>query len=86
MQTISFTGAHGNKLVADTRGDAACDTVLLLHGGGQTRHAWGNTAMRIAQDGWCTISVDQRGHGESDWTEQYRYPDFAEVVSLSEGV
>lgn len=82
-QTVSFTGAHGNKLVADSQGDDARDTVVFLHGGGQTRHAWGGTARRVAQDGWNTIAIDQRGHGESDWTEQYGYPDFAgDVVSM----
>lgn len=79
-QTISFAGAHGNALVADSQGEDASDTILLLHGGGQTRHAWGNTAKRIAQEGWRAISVDLRGHGESDWTEQYGYPVFAEDV------
>ena len=34
-----FTGADGNTLVADVFGDGG-PPVLLLHGGGQTRHAW----------------------------------------------
>ena len=36
-------GAAGNTLVADVFGDTG-QPVMLLHGGGQTRHAWGRTA------------------------------------------
>ena len=42
-------------------------TVILLHGGGQTRHSWARTAERLATDGWDTIAYDARGHGDSDW-------------------
>ena len=40
--------------------------VLFLHGGGQTRHAWGNTARAVAAAGWHAITMDLRGHGESE--------------------
>lgn len=41
--------------------------VVLLHGGGQTRHSWARTAERLAADGWAAVTVDARGHGDSDW-------------------
>ena len=41
--TAMLKGAAGNTLVADVFGDAG-QPVMLLHGGGQTRHAWGRTA------------------------------------------
>jgi len=41
--------------------------VLLMHGGGQTRHAWGNTARVLADHGWRAVSFDLRGHGDSEW-------------------
>jgi pimeloyl-ACP methyl ester carboxylesterase len=44
-----------------------------LHGGGQTRHAWGKSAELVAARGWRTISLDQRGHGESDWAKNGDY-------------
>ena len=47
--------------------------VLFLHGGGQTRHAWGRTAETVAGDGWRTVALDLRGHGESDWAPNGDY-------------
>jgi pimeloyl-ACP methyl ester carboxylesterase len=73
-----FTGAGGNKLVADVFGDKG-PAVLLLHGGGQTRHAWRETAERIARAGMTAYAVDQRGHGDSEWVADgaYGFADFA---------
>ena len=47
--------------------------VLFLHGGGQTRHAWGRTAEIVAKEGWRTITLDLRGHGDSDWAPNGDY-------------
>ncbi|MFE2985678.1 alpha/beta fold hydrolase [Streptomyces sp. NPDC055092] len=41
--------------------------VLLLHGGGQTRHSWRRTGERLAAAGWHAVAADLRGHGDSDW-------------------
>jgi pimeloyl-ACP methyl ester carboxylesterase len=60
-----FDGAAGIRLAADTFGDPHAPAVLLLHGGGQTRHAWQATATRLADGGWHAIAVDLRGHGHS---------------------
>ena len=49
--TASFTGAAGNRLVADVFGDHG-PPVLLLHGGGQTRHSWRETAQRLVEAGY----------------------------------
>ncbi len=74
----TFLGAAGNRLAADAFGTAG-RPVLLLHGGGQTRHAWRATAAKIAQAGMIAIAVDQRGHGDSDWIADgsYTFADFA---------
>ena len=68
-----FEGFEGIRLVADVRGDPDAWPVLFLHGGGQTRFAWGRTAEILAQEGWRTIALDQRGHGESDWAANGDY-------------
>lgn len=41
--------------------------IILAHGGGQTRHAWRRTGMRLARQGYSVLAYDLRGHGESDW-------------------
>jgi pimeloyl-ACP methyl ester carboxylesterase len=72
-ERIVFRGFDGINLVADARGDSEAWPVLFLHGGGQTRHAWGKSAELVAARGWRTISLDQRGHGESDWAKNGDY-------------
>ena len=77
-----FTGATGNKLVGEVTGQEAGNIgppVLLLHGGGQTRHAWRKTADTIARLGRVAYAVDQRGHGDSEWVADgaYTFLDFA---------
>jgi pimeloyl-ACP methyl ester carboxylesterase len=74
----TFAGASANKLAADVYGETG-DAVLLLHGGGQTRHAWRKAAEQIARTGYVAYAVDQRGHGGSDWIESgaYAFEDFA---------
>ena len=77
-QSASFTGASENTLVADRYGDGGL-VALLLHGGGQTRHAWRKAAVRLAGAGWTVYALDQRGHGDSEWIAQgrYEFADFA---------
>jgi pimeloyl-ACP methyl ester carboxylesterase len=41
--------------------------VVLLHGGGQTRHSWGATAKRLNATGRTVFALDTRGHGDSGW-------------------
>lgn len=71
----TFLGSAGNKLAADVFGDKG-PAVLLLHGGGQTRHAWRATAQELARTGWTAYAVDQRGHGDSEWIADGAYSSF----------
>ncbi|MFE3060456.1 alpha/beta fold hydrolase [Nocardia sp. NPDC059239] len=57
-------------------------TVLLLHGGGQTRHSWKRTAERLAEHGWTAIALDARGHGDSSWAPDSDYTPDALVADL----
>ena len=68
-----FEGFEGIHLVADVYGDARDWPVLLMHGGGQTRHAWGGAAATLAEQGWRTVSLDLRGHGDSEWALNQDY-------------
>jgi pimeloyl-ACP methyl ester carboxylesterase len=84
--TAMLTGAAGNRLVADVYGDTG-QPVLLLHGGGQTRHAWRHTAEHLARAGALAYALDQRGHGDSEWVADghYAFTDFADdAASVAE--
>ena len=72
-RTLRFAGFEGLSLVADVYGDDGAWPVLMLHGGGQTRHAWGNTAALLARAGWRAVSLDLRGHGDSAWAANGDY-------------
>ncbi len=67
MDTIEFTGRDGNILVGDVAGDEGAPPVVLLHGGGQTRHSWGTTLSVLSARNWRAYSFDLRGHGDSAW-------------------
>ena len=63
----------GMRIAVDAWGNPAAKPVLLLHGGGQTRHAWGGTARVLADAGFYAMALDLRGHGDSDWCDQGDY-------------
>jgi pimeloyl-ACP methyl ester carboxylesterase len=73
MERHEFAGADGLKLVADVGGAHDAPGVVLLHGGGQTRHSWKRGAERLVEAGYRVISLDARGHGESDWAPDGDY-------------
>nr|MCU0471209.1 alpha/beta hydrolase [Arcicella sp.] len=73
MQTIKFEIAPNFYIVADTFGNPEDKPVLFLHGGGQTRHSWGDSAKVIAENGYYSIALDARGHGDSSWSKSGNY-------------
>jgi pimeloyl-ACP methyl ester carboxylesterase len=70
---IELTGRDGNRLAADVAGSPGDPPVVLLHGGGQTRHSWGTTLHALADKGWRAYAVDLRGHGDSEWAADGDY-------------
>ncbi|HEY3479184.1 MAG TPA: alpha/beta hydrolase [Streptomyces sp.] len=66
---LSLAGDHWSaRPAASPRG-----TAVLLHGAGQTRHSWHHTAARLAGRGWTALTLDARGHGDSDWARPHGY-------------
>ena len=90
-ERIEFRGYRGQVLVADrwsprVGSDGHQGIVVLLHGGGQTRHSWSRTATRIADLGWSVLTIDARGHGDSPWAESARAYDMDYLVGDLRGV
>ena len=72
MTDLRIAG-HDLELAATAYGDPANPPVVLLHGGGQTRHAWGTAGNAFAARGRYALSVDLRGHGDSQWAPDGDY-------------
>lgn len=69
---VTISTPTGPHIAADEwPGDGA--PVVLAHGGGQTRHSWGATAATLAARGHRVVSMDLRGHGDSDWAPDGDY-------------
>ncbi len=73
LRGVQLQGRDGQSLAAEEAGDPRGVPVILLHGGGQTRHAWAGTALRLAEAGYYALAYDARGHGDSAWSEQGDY-------------
>jgi pimeloyl-ACP methyl ester carboxylesterase len=73
--SLRMAVADDITLAGDIYGEAG-PLVLLLHGGGQTRHSWRKTAEALARAGYRALPFDQRGHGESSFAPDQRYSFF----------
>ena len=86
---VSFAGTAGNRLIGDEflLEGGGRPSVLLAHGGGQTRHSWQGTAEALARAGFRAITFDQRGHGDSDWVADaaYTFDDYADDMAAVAG-
>lgn len=71
-RTTLLEGA-GVTIAADEWGERDGHTVLLIHGGGQTRHSWKSAGARLSDAGLHVASIDLRGHGDSDWSPTGTY-------------
>lgn len=53
-------------------GDPGKPTILMLHGIQQQAHSWDFISLPLSVD-YRIIAVDQRGHGDSDWSPNGDY-------------
>jgi len=71
--TDHFITLNGLRLhYVDWGGDAARDTLLLLHGGAANTHWWDYVAPHLTELG-RVLALDFRGHGRSQWTSLEHY-------------
>ena len=68
-----FKTSSGMEIAVDLWGPPSEKSVLLLHGGGQTRHSWVSTAKRLVSVGAHAVTLDLRGHGNSNWSRESEY-------------
>ena len=61
------------RLVAEAAGSPGDPPVILLHGGGQTRHAWHRAVTEMGSRGFHATAIDMRGHGDSSWAPDGNY-------------
>ncbi|MCM6772384.1 alpha/beta hydrolase [Nocardia sp. CDC159] len=58
--------------------------ILLLHGGRLTAHTWDFVCLGL-RDTARLVTLDLRGHGDSDWTQSYRIDTMAaDVVAAAD--
>ncbi len=75
MSAEQFTVTVDGLTLAGDRWSGSGDRapVMFLHGGGQTRHSWNRAAAGLAARGHEVITMDLRGHGDSDWPDDADY-------------
>jgi esterase len=56
-------------------------SLLFLHGGGLTAHTWDLVCLALRRDSRC-VALDQRGHGDSEWSPGLEYDTVAHVRDL----
>jgi pimeloyl-ACP methyl ester carboxylesterase len=72
FERLVMRGADLN-LVADAAGPADAPNILFLHGSGQTRQSWNSALAEASKHGYRAISLDLRGHGDSEWAPDGQY-------------
>ena len=69
----TYSSSGGVSIVADVDGPDDAPVVLLMHGGGQTRHSWSGAMASLVERGYRVVNYDARGHGDSSWAEDGAY-------------
>jgi pimeloyl-ACP methyl ester carboxylesterase len=76
-----FVTVNGLKLAYQEWGSPSAPPVIMLHGFGVSGHMFDEFAARM-RDRYRLIALDQRGHGDSDWSENGDYSRDAFVEDL----
>jgi pimeloyl-ACP methyl ester carboxylesterase len=76
-----FVQANGMRLHYLDWGNHDKPKMLLLHGGAQSAHSWDFFALAM-RDHFHIVALDQRGHGDSDWSEAGDYDTTFHVADI----
>jgi len=63
-------------------GEPGRQQILLLHGGNQSCHSWDLVSLHLA-DRYHVFALDQRGHGDSEWSRDIDYSTDAMVADAA---
>ncbi|WP_375003011.1 alpha/beta fold hydrolase [Aeromicrobium sp. CTD01-1L150] len=80
--SVRIRSHDGVVLGADAWGPEDGPPLVLLHGGGQTRHAWKSAGHTLGVHGFRALAYDARGHGDSSWSQDGDYSEAALVADL----
>jgi pimeloyl-ACP methyl ester carboxylesterase len=83
-----YVQANGMRLHYLDWGNPTQPRLLLLHGGAQSAHSWDFFALAM-RDHFHIVALDQRGHGDSDWSEagEYDTPFYvADIQAFTEAI
>ena len=87
MQVVLPDDRHvvldGMRLHFVNWGTAGFPPVLFLHGGGLTARTWDLVCLALRTSFHC-LALDQRGHGDSEWSPGLDYGTAAHVADLEE--
>lgn len=81
MKVKYFQGSDV-RIAASEGGDPCQVPVVFLHGAGQTRHSWRKAAKALVEAGYYVLSLDLRGHGDSEWSPTGDYSSDSFVTDL----
>jgi esterase len=74
--TVRYVSRHtvlrGMRFHFTEWGDPDAPPILLLHGGNQSSHSWDLVSLNLA-DRYHVYALDQRGHGDSEWSRELDY-------------
>ena len=62
-------------------GTAGLPPIVFLHGGGLNAHTWDLVCASLRRERHC-LALDQRGHGESEWSPEMDYSTESSVGDL----
>ncbi|MCW8218599.1 alpha/beta fold hydrolase [Streptomyces halstedii] len=72
MEDQSVVDVGDVRLAYRTWGDSLGSPVVLLHGLGGSSADWEAAGTLLGEE-WRVYAVDLRGHGESDWPDEYGF-------------
>lgn len=80
--TDRFVAANGLRLHYLEWGAPHLPVIVMLHGISQQAHSWDFISLPLSVD-YRVLALDQRGHGDSDWSPNGDYSTDAYAADLS---